>query len=77
MKELNKKVWNTASWNIAEAYSNYILDKYENFDPIVDDEKLNFVLLEFLNALKTKAGQLNKTLREYLPTYIAETIDKK
>jgi hypothetical protein len=28
--------------------------------------------MEFLNALKTKAAQLNKTLGEYLPIYINE-----
>ena len=76
VKILNEKVWSTASWNIAEAYSNYILERYENFDPIVDDIKLNNALMEFLNALKTKAWQLNKTLREYLPIYITEVLSK-
>ena len=32
--------------------------------------------MEFLNAVKTKAGQLNKTLREFLPGYIKEALSK-
>ena len=65
------------SRDIAKDYSNYILDKYNNFEPILDDKKLNNTLMEFLNALKTKAAQLNKTLGEYLPIYINEVLQKK
>lgn len=75
--KLNEVVWNVGDWNIVEAYSSYILDKYENFEPILNDERLNTVLMEFLNAVKTMAGQLNKTLREFLPGYIKETLSKE
>ena len=77
IKGLNEKIWNSSSWDITKDYSNYILDKYENFEPILDDKKLNNTLMEFLNALKTKAAQLNKTLGEYLPIYINEVLQKK
>lgn len=76
VKILNEKIWNVGAWNIAEAYSSYILERYKNFEPILDDNRLNGVLMEFLNALKIKSGQLNKTLDEYLPLYIKEILSK-
>lgn len=70
---LVKKVWDN---NSIEKISNYIIEKFNeyklNWDvKLLDDSELDSIVKGFINAIDKKAGQLNKGLKDYLPTYLS------
>lgn len=70
---LVKKVWDN---NSIEKISNYIIEKFNeyklNWDvKLLDDPELDSIVKGFINAIDKKAGQLNKGLKDYLPTYLS------
>lgn len=56
--------------------SDYVVKQFEKYkfnkdEKILDDPELDSVVKNFVNAIDKKAGQLNKELKDYLPTYLS------
>ena len=50
---------------------NYILNKFNNNEPILDDTELDTIVRNFLEAVNIKATQSNSSLKDYLPEYLS------
>ncbi len=50
---------------------NYILNKFNKDEPILDDMELNSIVRKFLEALNIKATQSNSSLKDYLLKYLS------
>lgn len=73
LESLTKKVWST---NDIEKLSNYLINQFRKYksnwyEKILDDSQLDLKVKEFIDAIDKKAGQLNKELKDYLPTYLS------
>lgn len=73
LEALTKKVW---SANDIEKLSNYLINQFRKYksnryEKILDDPQLDLKVKEFIDAIDKKAGQLNKELKDYLPTYLS------
>ena len=70
---LAKKVWKT---NNIKKISRYIIRKFRKYklnwkEKLLDDPELDSIVKNFINAIDKKASQLNKDLKDYLPTYLS------
>ena len=62
--------------------SDYIVKQFEKYkanknEKILDDPELDSIVKRFISAVDKKAGQLNKNLEDYLPTYLSNLITEK
>ena len=74
-ENLLQKIWNAEN-NSNENISDYIVKQFEKYkfngyEKILDDSELDLIVKRFIEAVDKKAAQLNKNLKDFLPTYLS------